>query len=208
MDSSAVNKLIPQLFEEMRSNLGKGPDGSHQSSHNSVITTQSLLRELEVLDKIIPMVENVNKSLQMSIPQHLDRINEICKSTNTMLDSWINIQSQAGYIYKLMNSPNYLKHASVQVREQGTTSDELIAAEVQRIDALKEQLRQEHEKDALRKSAQSNIKQEPPNRPSSKSRVSKPDTRFDRTRAGRTKIPSVTERLLRPTASSTRKMFR
>ncbi|MCG8711222.1 hypothetical protein JHU04_004624, partial [Brenneria sp. 4F2] len=83
-----------------------------------------------------PMVESVDNSLRMSVPQHLDRINEICKSTNTMLDSWINIQSQADYIYKLMSSPNYIEHASAQLSEPGITSEELLAAEIQKNDTL------------------------------------------------------------------------
>lgn len=208
MDSSTVNKLIPQLFEEMRSNLGKDTVDVNQSSQNSIITTQSLLKELEVLDKIIPMVETVDNSLRMSVPQHLDRINEICKSTNTMLDSWINIQSQADYIYKLMSSPNYIEHASAQLSEPGITSEELLAAEIQKNDTLKKQLKEEQDKNALRNNAHSGVKQETPRHPTSTSRISKPTARFDRSRAGRTSTPKVTERLARPTASSTRKMFR
>lgn len=208
MDSSTINKLIPQLFEEMRSNLGRDTADMNQSSQNSTITTQSLLKELEVLDKIIPMVESVDNSLRISVPQHLDRINEICKSTNTMLDSWINIQSQADYIYKLMSSPNYIEHASAQLREPGVASEELLAAEIQKNDTLKKQLKEEQDKNTLRNNAHSGLKQETPRRPTSTSRISKPTAGYDRSRAGRTSTPNVTERLARPTASSTRKMFR
>lgn len=202
------------MFEEMRSNLGKASDDSNYqpNSQNSVITTQSLLRELEVLDKIIPMVENVEDSLKSSIPQHLDRINEICKSTNSMLDSWIDIQSQAGYINKLMSSADYLKHTSTLAEGEGADSEELLAAEIKENESLREQLKQEEDKEVARKNAQTQtqVKQD-----STKgveqihSRVTKPgNSRIPRSRTTRPNIPSVTERLTRPTASSTRKMFR
>lgn len=207
MDPFALNNLIPQMFEEMRSNLGKGAEdgNNHTASQNSVITTQSLLRELEVLDKIIPMVENVENSLNLSIPQHLDRIHEICKSTNSMLDSWIDIQSQAGYINRLMRSSAYLKHASALTTTDGTSGDELLAAEIKENESLKEQLKQEQDKEIARKDAQNQTRQDSQTNP----RVSKPgNSRIPRSRITRPNIPSVTERLTRPTASSTRKMFR
>ncbi|GCE98925.1 DASH complex subunit duo1 [Zygosaccharomyces mellis] len=211
MDSFALNKLIPQMFEEMRSNLGKGPDdtNNHPNSQNSVITTQSLLKELEVLDKIIPMVENVENSLKLSIPQHLERIHEICKSTNSMLDSWIDIQSQAGYINKLMRSSAYLRHTSTLTTTNGTSSEELLAVETKENEYLKEQLRQEQGKEISRKNLQTQPKQDQLKGAQTNSRVTKPgNSKIPRSKVTRSDIPSVTERLTRPTASSTRKMFR
>lgn len=220
MDNSTVNKLIPQMFDQMRSNLGikslgqvNGKD--HRiagSSSSSSINTQSLLKELETLDKLIPMFESVNSSLQKAVPSHLGRLHEICKSTNTMLDSWVNIQSQAGYVNKLMDSKEYLEYSDAQLRKGDSVNAETVIAEkVREVESLKQQI--ENEKAKKISDHQSSTKERTSGglRPGSGGRVTKGtsgrpiiSSRMKKPSA----IPKVTSRLARPTASSSRKMFR
>lgn len=218
MDSSTVNKLIPQMFDQMRSNLGmKGFDQVNDSrtaknSSNSLVNTQSMLKELETLDKLIPMFESLNDSLQKSVPSHLERIHEICKSTSTTLDSWVNIQSQAGYINKLMDSEAYLEYSDAQLRKGDSAKAEaLITEKTREIESLKQQVEAEKLKRISANESNSSDKTFGAGRPGSsgrvaKSTVNKPalSSRMKRPSA----IPKVTSRLTRPTASSSRKMFR
>lgn len=215
MDPSAIDKLIPQMFDEMRYNLGNNNSykkGNKEKHSSSAITTQSLLNELENLDKIIPMIESVDNSLQSALPSHLDRIHKICKSTNTLLDSWINIQSQAGHIHKLMSSKEYLEYSSAHINEDSSiNSKELIEAEEREIEDLKRQINIEEEKTIPTNEIQSIIKPNTGTLVSTKGRVNRVTGRSGTGSSRVNKpsgIPSVNSRLTRPTVSSSRKMFR
>ncbi|QLQ82113.1 hypothetical protein HG537_0G03680 [Torulaspora globosa] len=214
MDSSAVNRLIPQMFDQMRSNLGmnsfdKVQGKSYQTaSYNSLVNTQSMLKELETLDKLIPMFESVNQSLQKAVPSHLKRIHEICKSTNAMLDSWVSIQSQAGYVNKLMDSEEYVKYSEAQLRKDDSiTAETVISEKMNEIEALKKQIANEKAKRTLVDQSTSNGQNSAGLRPGSSGRVAKNSITSSRMRRP-SAIPKVTSRLTRPTASSSRKMFR
>lgn len=217
MDDSTVNRLIPQMFDQMRSNLGIKPgeadyeQGHHlsQKARGSAINTQSLLKELGSLDKIIPMIEAIDSSLQRAVPSHLNKLHEICKSTNAMLDSWVNIQSHAGYVHNLMDSEKYLKFCDSQLKSgEAVTAESTIADELKQIEALKQQIAKE---EAKRTNVDQNTSVDSTatgKRPISAGKVDKRRS-LARSRIQRpSAIPSVTSRLTRPTASSSRKMFR
>lgn len=217
MDDSTVNKLIPQMFDQMRSNLGikagdQGDgDGHHQkfTAQGSSINTQSLLKELGSLDKIIPIIEAIDSSLQKAVPSHLNRLHEICKSTNAMLESWVTIQSHAGYVHNLMDSEKYLKYCDTQLKAgEPVAAETVIAEEMKEIQSLKQQIAQEQNKTVNRDQKPSAEGSATGNRPVSAKKVTKNrpymNSRIQRPSA----IPSVTSRLARPTASSSRKMFR
>lgn len=220
LDTSTVNELIPQMFDQMRSNMGTSNSKqinnsvplTQAGSPSSAITTQSLLKELEALDKIIPMIETVDDALQKALPSHLNRIHEICKSTNAMLDSWINIQSQAGYVHSLMSSEAYLRTTSQSSSEDIPRAEELIAAEVREIEKLKQAIVEEEENRMGRDHPNTmNVTSATRKVPNS-SRNARGGIRRGaaiRPRLNRPSgIPSVSSRLARPTASSSRKMFR
>lgn len=218
MDTSTVNELIPQMFDQMRSNMGTNNSKrinnsvplTQAGSPSSAITTQSLLKELEALDKIIPMIETVDDALQKALPSHLNRIHEICKSTNAMLDSWINIQSQAGYIHRLMSSEAYLRTTSQSSSEDIPRAEEVIAAEVREIEKLKQAIVEEEENRNGRDHANtmtSAIRKIPNSSRNARGGIKRGAA--IRSRLNRPSgIPSVSSRLARPTASSSRKMFR
>ncbi|SCU78093.1 LADA_0A03796g1_1 [Lachancea dasiensis] len=114
VDNSTMNKLIPEIFDQMRSNLSLAPSNSGfkpfvSAKAPSSMTTQSLLEESKGLDEIIPVIQKLEASLNTAGPQHLKRIRETCESSNRILDTWIRIQSQAGYAYDLMNDPSYVE---------------------------------------------------------------------------------------------------
>ncbi|QLG74319.1 hypothetical protein HG535_0G02030 [Zygotorulaspora mrakii] len=212
MDSYALDKLIPQMFDEMRYNLGnkgtlKKPAADKSSS--SIITTQSLLKELAALDKIIPMIESVDSSLQTALPSHFDKIQEICKSTNTVLDSWINIHSQAGHIHELMGSTEYLKYASAQSKDgQTVNAKELIQAEEEEIESLKQEIVREKDKQYnANNEIVSHSKSSIPNSGRVDKNRKKPGSAFSRYNKSQG-TPRINSRLTRPTVSSSRKMFR
>lgn len=216
MDDSTVNKLIPQMFDQMRSNLGIKPrerDDGHghylnSTAQGSAINTQSLLKELGSLDKMIPMIEAVDSLLQKAVPSHLNRLHEICKSTNAMLDSWVSIQSHAGYVHNLMDSDKYLKYCDTQLKSgDAVTAEAIIAEEMKEIESLREQIANEENRklNGEKKSSDGPVSVRGPtsagkvnkNKSAIRSRVQRPSA-----------IPSVTSRITRPTASSSRKMFR
>lgn len=129
----SVDKLIPQVFDELRSNMDS-------LNYNSIspITTQSLLTELENLDKITDIIDSVNNSISNAIGTNIDKIHEVCESSNKLLDSWIGIQSQAGYIYRLMGEPTYVHN----LKEDGieNTFEEEIKLENETIEQLKNEI--------------------------------------------------------------------
>lgn len=173
LDNATINKLIPQIFDQMRSNLNSSTTTTAAAItkkakqqfliNNSSITTQSLLKESEMLDKIIPVIENLNESLRNATPQNLQRIYETCLSTNKVLDAWINIQSQAGHIYDLMDSEQYLEYAKAVQQDEKLTAEQFLQSkkkEVQELIEKKEEkkrsrdllaLKQEEKKQELRK---------------------------------------------------------
>lgn len=218
--NSNMDKLIPEMFDQMRSNLGshinanginmKNNEHNHKSSK---ITTQSLLQELEALDKVILMIDNLDKSLQKALPEHLSRIQETCKSTNLILDTWINIQSQAGYVHSMMDNNNYLKEKSEKL-DKGLKDEDLLEEKIEEIEKLKQQLKEEQQKKDMTFSQPSNVSESKfgGRNIRNNGRVSKFNSRVNsstmRAKAKPTGIPAVSTRLARPTASSSRKMFR
>lgn len=216
IDNATVDRLIPEMFDQMRSNLEMSSfdkvqgKGYQKMSYDSLVNTQSMLRELETLDKLIPMFESVNNSLQKAVPSHLRRIHEICKSTNAMLDSWVNIQSQAGYVNKLMDSEEYVKYSEAQLRkDDSVTAETVISEKMKEIETLKQQIADEKAKKNsqsasggqtsgdLRPRSGGRLAKNASNKAITNSRMRRPSA-----------IPKVTSRLTRPTASSSRKMFR
>lgn len=129
----SVDKLIPQVFDELRSNM----DSLNYNSI-SLITTQSLITELESLDKITEVIDSINNSINSVISTDIDKIHEVCQSSNKLLDSWIGIQSQAGYIYRLMGEPTYIQN----LKEDGieNTFEEEIKLENETIEQIKNEI--------------------------------------------------------------------
>ncbi|CUS21270.1 LAQU0S02e09912g1_1 [Lachancea quebecensis] len=154
-EDSNINKLIPEIFDQMRSNLslastagGFKPFVSSKSS--SSLATQSLLEESKCLDKIIPVIQKLNSSLSSSGPQHLKRIKETCESSNKILDAWIKIQSQAGYIHELMSDQSYLEYVSAAQENEALTAEVFVQRKETQVASLKRTL---EEKQQLRESA-------------------------------------------------------
>ncbi|SMN21240.1 similar to Saccharomyces cerevisiae YGL061C DUO1 Essential subunit of the Dam1 complex (aka DASH complex) [Maudiozyma saulgeensis] len=135
----SVDKLIPQVFDELRSNLDSLQYNRHQTKISpSPITTQSLINELENLEKITKIIEEITSSVKDNIPKDINKIYKVCQSSNKLLDSWIGIQSQAGYIYRLMGEPTYLRH----LREDGIehSFEEEVKLETENIEQLKKEI--------------------------------------------------------------------
>lgn len=203
-DDNTINKLIPQIFDQMKSNFDVATSNMHSVvTQNSSITTQSLIQESESLDKIIYMIEKLDKTLRTSSPSNITRMHEVCRSTNTILDAWIDIQSQAGYVHNMMDNKQYIKY--LEEREKGV---DFLAEETKKVDELKKEL------DILKKSKQAEMNAAITNsnnnnnnniNHASRGRISR--TSFNR-RNIRSGIPPVINRLAKPTGNSERKMFR
>ncbi|EDO15252.1 hypothetical protein Kpol_461p5 [Vanderwaltozyma polyspora DSM 70294] len=204
-DTSNIEKLIPAMFDQMRSNLGS----SKNSAGQPVVTTQSLLKELEVLDKLVPLIEHIDVNLRNALPSHLEKIQETCKSTNMILDSWINIHSQAGYVHKLMDTSQGLG-----LDLEGKSVNERLLQETKEVEELKKQLILEEQKQnektmghTGRNGAPISGRRVPPS-----SRYGRPPYRSaqsnSRLNPRATGIPNISSRITKPTASSSRKMFR
>ena len=241
LDDSTIDKLIPQIFNEMRSNLnnttnkfpkstGGGASDNISADSNSIrsfnsITTQSLLKESESLDKITAMIKNVTAALKNNLPVYVNQVHEVCKSTNSILDSWINIHSQAGYIHKLMSDQTYLKLINDRLHNENVNTNDEDGSTLHNVIALKKKeildLRQKLEN---RKGEKDAAPAKPPNqglnprygvqsgrRPVSSAGISN-NGRVRKTHVPASKrpsgIPRVTNRWTKPTASSSRKMFR
>lgn len=129
----SVDKLIPQVFDELRSNMD-----SLKYNSLSPITTQSLITELENLDKITEVINSINGSISDVISTDIGKIHDVCQSSNKLLDSWIGIQSQAGYIYRLMGEPTYVQN----LKEDGidNTFEEEIKLENESIEQIKKEI--------------------------------------------------------------------
>ncbi|EJS43760.1 duo1p [Saccharomyces arboricola H-6] len=238
LDDSTIDKLIPQIFNEMRSNLNSTTNKSSKNmekgnllaANTSIrpfnsITTQSLLKESESLDKISSMIQNVTNALRNNLPVYINQVHEVCKSTNSILDSWINIHSQAGYIHKLMSDQTYLKLINERLNHEKTNANDEDGSTLHNVIALKKRevldLRQEleskkKEKDEVpskstnqglnpRYGVQSGRRPVSSTGSVNNSRVRRPHVLASKRPSG---IPRVTNRWTKPTASSSRKMFR
>lgn len=148
LDRSNINKLIPEIFDQMRSNLSiapstKGARPFLSQKATSSITTQSLLEESKSLDKIIPVIQKLERSLSTSGPQHLRRIKKTCESSNKILDTWIKIQSQAGYAYELMSDESYLEYVTAAQKDESLTPEAFIRRKQAHVDDLRQSLEKE-----------------------------------------------------------------
>ncbi|CCE64999.1 hypothetical protein TPHA_0J01780 [Tetrapisispora phaffii CBS 4417] len=208
-----IDKLIPEMFDQMRSNFeSKLNSPIHNRTKNNKlvstnISTQSLLKELEALDKIIPMIENINKNLKSVLPSHITKIQETCKTTNMILDSWISIHSQAGYIHQLMTKQQL--NGDID-----TSTIEKSKSEVNELKKVYEEL--QNKRDSVEnKRFNSKGTFSLNKRPNNIRKVQKPSPRElhqnklrNAYRERASNIPNISSRITRPTASSQRKMFK
>lgn len=198
MDNSAINQLIPQIFDQMRSNVSTREDKPRPSALiDEGITTQSLLKELETLDKIIDTIKRVDTVVKGALPSHMKKIHHVCKSTNRMLDNWIDIQSQAGYAYQIMED---------RVTDS-LSGEELVKKYSEEVDELKKELKQEQDRIDEKKKKKPSVlgSRIPVHSRQTMGRVTKATSlRNARNRQG----VQVSNRLTRPTASSQMKRQR
>ncbi|KAL3230074.1 DASH complex subunit DUO1 [Nakaseomyces bracarensis] len=194
LDNSAINQLIPQIFDQMRTNVSGRDDKQRPSAMvDEGITTQSLLKELETLDKIIDTIKRVDDVVKGALPSHMNKIHHVCKSTNRMLDNWINIQSQAGYAYQIME-----EHGG------SLSGGDLVKKYTEEIDQLKKELKQEQDKVNGEKTPNIGSRL-PMQKRNPVGRVTKATSlRNARNRYG----SQISDRLTRPTASSQMKRQR
>lgn len=188
MDEKTINQIIPQIFEKKRINVDNSTITSklqQSMSQISSLATQSLIQESESLDKIIDMIDNVNDVVKGSSSQNLKRMHEVCKSTNSILDIWIQIQSQATHVNNMMNNDKYIKY--LQMKQSGK---DLIEEENKEIVQLKEEIAKI--KENKQKAASINI---------SNNNINK------RNRFGYNPNKN-NSRINKPTTSSTRRIFR
>ncbi|CAB4255838.1 similar to Saccharomyces cerevisiae YGL061C DUO1 Essential subunit of the Dam1 complex (aka DASH complex) [Maudiozyma barnettii] len=192
----SVDKLIPQVFDELRSNMDSH-QYPHQSTIASPITTQSLINELENLEKITQVIEQITSSVKHNIPKDIDRIYEVCQSSNKLLDSWIGIQSQAGYIYRLMGEPSYLRH----LREDGIehSFEEEVKLETESIEQLKKEIVRVNAIQSGESKSQPQQQQQ-----ASKTTIRKPNRSIYNTNSNSKKPTGIR----RPTITKERKLFR
>ncbi|XDT40016.1 DASH complex subunit Duo1 [Nakaseomyces glabratus] len=142
LDNSAINQLIPEIFDQMRHNAARTRDAKKPSAmveESGSITTQSLLRELETLDKVIATIRSIDSVVKGALPSHMNKIHHVCKSTNKMLDNWINIQSQAGYAHHIMDSRTGYKTGS-------NSNEEVVEQYKQEIAELQKSIKMEEDK--------------------------------------------------------------
>ncbi|SCU81370.1 LAFA_0C04390g1_1 [Lachancea sp. 'fantastica'] len=207
LDNSAINKLIPEIFDQMRSNLSIGPSGKplkpfvSAAATPSSMTAQSLLEESKCLDEIIPVIQTLNSSLSSAGPQHLKRIRETCESSNKVLDTWIRIQSQAGYAYELMNDESYLEFVTAAQQDQTLTPQAHLERKQNQVTELRRIL---ENKQNLKEKAQVEEKERQSMNNSSIRRPKRFGTtnRTPATRGGMRKpsgIPRSTSRITKPT---------
>ncbi|KAK5781230.1 hypothetical protein RI543_001630 [Arxiozyma heterogenica] len=101
----------------------------------SFLATQSVIDERSSLDNIIETIDKVNNTLSTITPKNMKRIYEVCKSTNAILDTWVDIQSQAMYLNKMMKNTRYIEH--LEALEKG---HDIIGERVEEINRLKDEL--------------------------------------------------------------------
>lgn len=151
LDDATINKMIPAIFDQMRSNQQLNSKISF-TSKNSTLSTQSLLKEQEQLDKIISVIENLNKSLKNCAPDNLNRIKKTCEMVNRVLDTWIEIQSQANYFAELMNNNLYLKYVnSIKNNEINNKEDnnqlDYLTMKIKEVEELKKKIQEKKERE-------------------------------------------------------------
>ena len=143
LDDNTINKLIPQIFGEVRSTI----DAANQQHITSImdtssITTHSVSIELDNLDRIIPLIERIDECVRTVLPSNMEKLHEICKSTNAILDAWISVQSQAGYIHQLMDEPMYIS----DLKENGLDNERGLEEELSlEIEGLKRDIEKERQ---------------------------------------------------------------
>ncbi|CCH61787.1 hypothetical protein TBLA_0F02470 [Henningerozyma blattae CBS 6284] len=220
-------ELIPKYFEDVHSRRKYSTNTVSKITNNSTdseygkLTSASLIEESKNLDRIIIALENVDKTLKNAIPSHLNRINEVCRSTNFILDTWIDIQNNAGSIHKLMNNKDYIEliQRTPSNSSQSATLDEAIEQEKREIEELKTKI-------DLEKQKQSSMNQQRKPAPTSTSRyvpsyarsISRSSANRDlnanqnnsssRSRNRSSGIPNAPNRIQKPPYGSSRKMFR
>ncbi|AMD19819.1 HCL332Cp [Eremothecium sinecaudum] len=121
-----IDKLIPRIFDQMRSNQVNNTKKTVETTPwftSSSISTSVLLKELEQLDKIIPVIKHLNGSLRNSTMDNLSRIKMTCRSVNKVLDSWLKIQSQASYVGELMDDDEYLQYIEETKGDEAKCAD-------------------------------------------------------------------------------------
>lgn len=137
-DEKTINKIIPQIFEKKRNTIDSATITSKlQASMNQIsfLATQSVIDERSSLDNIIETIDKVNNTLSTITPKNMKRIYEVCKSTNAILDTWVDIQSQAMYLNKMMKNTRYTEH--LEALEKG---HDIIGERVEEINRLKDEL--------------------------------------------------------------------
>ncbi|QEU60084.1 Duo1 [Kluyveromyces lactis] len=133
LDASTISKMIPQIFDQMRRQTGSKNFVSSPAS----ISTQSLLKEQEQLDKIIPVIQNLNERIKDCKEGDMERIKETCHAMNTILDKFISIQSQASYVNSMMNNEEYLGYVA-----SGKSEEEYISAKQKEVEELEKRVKQ------------------------------------------------------------------
>ena len=137
-DEKTINKIIPQIFEKKRNTIDSATITSKlqaSMSQISFLATQSVIDERSSLDNIIETIDKINNTLSTITPKNMKRIYEICKSTNSILDTWVNIQSQAMYLNKMMKDTKYVEY--LEAIEKG---HDIIGERVEEINILKHEL--------------------------------------------------------------------
>lgn len=133
LDASTISKMIPQIFDQMRRQTGSKNFASTPAS----ISTQSLLKEQEQLDKIIHVIQNLNERIKDCKEGDMERIKETCHAMNTILDKFISIQSQASYVNSMMNNEEYLDYVA-----SGKSEEEYISAKQREVEELEKRVKQ------------------------------------------------------------------
>lgn len=138
MSSQNMDKLIPEVFAEMRSNLNQS---TQRHARSQGPTTQSLMHELDSLDRILATVKKLNGTISGAITTDLHSVHSVCVSSNKLLDAWIGVQSQAGYVHRLMSEPAYVSH----LKESGGESkfEEEVLLESSSVERLKQVIAEE-----------------------------------------------------------------
>lgn len=219
-DEKTINKIIPQIFEKKRNTIDSATITSKlqaSMSQISSLATQSVIDERSSLDNIIETIDKVNDILSTTTPKNMKRIYEVCKSTNSILDIWVNIQSQAMYLNKMMKDTKYIEY--LEAIEKGHN---IITERMEEIKRLKDEL-------SLSRDTQTSNKINRPNTSSTIERLQRRVTNTRNQRSSRlaangttqrstskvhqnrvqSSIPRVSfNRITKPTESSLRKTFR
>lgn len=216
-DEKTINKIIPQIFEKKRGTLDSATITSKlqaSMSQISSLATQSVIEERSSLHGIIEMVDKVNEILSSVTPKNLNRIHEVCKSTNFILDTWVNIQSQATYLNKMMKNTEYIKY--LESMEKGQDPIVKRTEEITKLKTELERLKNPQHSNIGKKTGTSSSVERLQRRGGinanqrvstvANNRAQRPDPK--RLPKKNSNIPRVSSRVSRPTASSQRKTFR